>query len=113
MLAGRLSDGGVTLTLTRNVALVVFACVSSAVQVTNVVPFGNVEPEAGEQIGVTDPLIASTAVTVNVTTGLFVTISAGTVRTGPTVSVTSTGNVPIVEAKLSVAVQVTSVVPSG
>ncbi len=53
------------------------------------------------------------AVTVNDTTGFVVTMSAGSVSTGATGSVTKIGNVPNDEPKPSVAVHPTIVVPIG
>jgi len=64
-----------------------------------VVPTGNVDPEAGVQVGVTCPLTASVAVTVYVTTapcglvacageGLLTTVITGGVVSGGGVTVT-------------------------
>ena len=46
-------------TVTVNVDEPVFACASVFEQVTVVVPFGNVEPEAGEQFELPSPSTAS------------------------------------------------------
>ena len=54
MLAGQVIDGGcVSLTVTVKVQKPVLFELSVAVQVTVVVPFGKVEPEAGTQLTVT------------------------------------------------------------
>ncbi len=51
MLAGQVMAGGcVSLTVTVNIQLAVWLEVSVAVQVTVVVPFGNVDPDAGLQL---------------------------------------------------------------
>jgi hypothetical protein len=90
---------------------------SVAWQVTCVGPSGNVEPDAGEQVGVSVPLTRSLAVAVYVT-GVGVadttTVGDGTVTVGGVVSRTVTWNVVVaVFESESVAVHVTVVVPSG
>ena len=52
------------MTVTVNEQLPVFCDESVAVQVTVVVPFWNVEPEAGTQVGVSGPSQLSFAVAV-------------------------------------------------
>jgi hypothetical protein len=52
----------VSCTLTWKVVLELFECESVAVHVTNVVPSANVDPELGEQLGVTLPSTRSLAV---------------------------------------------------
>jgi hypothetical protein len=71
-------------------ALPVFPCASLAVQVTVVVPTGNVEPDAGEQFELVTPT-ASVNVTVYATTApaalvAAVVMFAGTVIAGGVVS---------------------------
>jgi len=61
--------GGVkSCTVTVNDAEAVLPWLSVAVQVTLVVPTGNVDPEAGLQSGVIEPSTRSVADSVNVTT---------------------------------------------
>jgi hypothetical protein len=63
MFAGQAIVGAcVSFTVTINVHEPLFPLESVAVQVTVVVPFGNVEPEAGEQVGVPTPEQLSVAV---------------------------------------------------
>lgn len=59
--------GGVIVTLTTKLALALLPALSFALQRTVVVPTGNVAPEAGAHVTDTEPSIASTAVTENVT----------------------------------------------
>jgi hypothetical protein len=69
MFAGSVSVGGAeSRTVTVNVPEPVFPRVSEAVHVTVVVPIGNVEPDAGEHVGVIEPSTVSLAVAVKVTT---------------------------------------------
>jgi len=80
---------------------------------------GNVEPEAGLQVGASDPETASLAVATKLTTapaalGACTVIALGTVTTGGVVSRTVTANDPeTVTPLLLVAVQLTVVEPSG
>src|SRR6266852_2614584 len=68
MLAGRVSAGGVvSWTVTVKVPFAVLPWVSVAVQFTVVLPSAKVLPEAGEQLGVTEPSTVSLAVAVKVT----------------------------------------------
>ena len=53
-----------SLTVTVNCPLALFPAPSAAVQLTVVVPNGNVPPDGGAQDGVRLPLTASVAVTV-------------------------------------------------
>ncbi len=120
ILAGTVTTGSVvSRTVTVKVADPVLPAVSVAEQVTVVVPSGKVLPDAGVQTGVIEPSTVSVAVAVNVTTApaelvASVVISAGTVTTGSVVSRTVTVKVadPVLPA-VSVAEQVTVVVPSG
>jgi hypothetical protein len=60
--AGTVRTGGaVSLTVTVNEAEPVLLCASVAVQVTVVVPSGNVEPLAGAQVTATTPSMLSVA----------------------------------------------------
>jgi hypothetical protein len=60
--AGTVRTGGaVSLTVTVNEAEPLLPCVSVAVQVTVVVPSGNVEPLAGVQVTATTPSMLSVA----------------------------------------------------
>jgi len=63
-----MTGGVVSCTVTVNDAEAVLPWLSVAVQVTVVVPTGNVDPEAGLQAGVVDPYTRSVADAVNVTT---------------------------------------------
>src|SRR3954468_6239295 len=95
----------------------VLAWASVAVHETVVVPSGNVEPDAGEQSGVTAPSTRSLAVAVYVTTVGDVastTIGAGSVSAGAVVSVTTMSKVwvPTLPCE-SVAVHVTGHVPTS
>ena len=105
-------------TVTVNEHKAVLPEVSVAVQVTVVVPTGNVKPEAGLQTTVT-PGQLSDAMTVKLTIWLLVggqlaaavvVILAGHVMVGGCVSLTVTVNVQLGPA---VVVQVTVVVPFG
>jgi len=106
-------------TVTVNEALPVLPWESVAVHVTVVVPRGNVLPEAGEQLGVSEPETRSLADAENVTTvpaGLLVAvvIAAGTVTEGGVVSTTATSNdFDAVAPVGSLAVHVTFVTPRG
>ena len=56
MFAGHVIDGAcVSFTVTVNVQLLVLVDASVTLQLTVVVPFGKVEPEAGVQVGVPTP----------------------------------------------------------
>src|SRR4029077_8908532 len=113
MFAGRFRTGK-TCTVTSKWPTTVFDRRSVAVHVTLVVmPAVNVDRDAGSHSTGTTPSIASTAEAVHVTTVELVVMSAGSVRTGGAVSITTIGKDADVEPKLSVAVQVTMVVSSG
>src|ERR1051325_8497421 len=113
MLAGSVSVGaGGAPTETWNEAKEVLSCKSVEEHCTVVTPFGNVVPDAGEQVTGRVPSTASTA-EAGYVTGLVVVNGAGTVMTGPVVSPTKTLNEPCEEPKLSVAVHETVVVPSA
>ena len=97
---GTVREGGVvSCTLTVNEALELFPCESLALQFTVVVVIAKVDPEAGEQLTVTEPDTRSFAVGfVNVTDApeaevASVVMFAGTLLiTGPVVSTTLTWN---------------------
>jgi hypothetical protein len=119
MLAGQLSDGGVvSSTVTVNEQFVVLPDASVAVQVTVVVPFGNVEPDGGVQDAVI-PGQLSLDVAVKLTTAehcpesVPVVMFAGQFRVGASLSFTVTVNEQLAEPSLLVAVQLTVVVPFG
>lgn len=109
----------VSATVTLKLALAEFPALSTAVQVTLVVPMAKVLPEAGEQVTPTLPLTASVAVGLAQVTTLPFTPAASTVlldgifeMTGAVVSATVTLKPPLAVLPLwSVAVQVTGVVP--
>ena len=68
MSAGTVTTGGVvSTTVTLKASLVLLPAASVAVQVTDVVPSGNVLPDAGEQSGVMAPSTMSMAVAVKLT----------------------------------------------
>jgi hypothetical protein len=109
----------VSLTVTVNDAEPVLPCASVAVQVTVVTPIRNVEPLAGLQLTGRAPSTLSVADAEYVNTAPVGPVPstvafAGTVRTGGAVSVTVTVNdaEPVLPC-VSIAVQVTVVVPSG
>jgi hypothetical protein len=91
---GTVITGGVvsrSVTVTVKLALPVLPAWSVAVQVTEVVPSGKVEPEDGLHVGVSAPSTLSFAVAVNVTafpSGFEVVVEMfdGTVTTGFVVS---------------------------
>ena len=120
MFAGQVIEGGcVSSTVTVNEQFAVWLEVSVAVQVTVVVPFAKVEPEAGTH-AVTTPGQLSVAVAVNVTTAVHtpgaagVEMFAGQVMTGFSLSLIVTVKVHVlVLLEASVAVQVTVVTPFG
>jgi hypothetical protein len=109
----------VSLTVTLNEQEPVFPALSVAVQFTVVVPRPKVEPDAGAQVGVRVPSQLSVAVAVNVTladiehAAAVTVLSPGQTTTGFSQSFTVTQNeqTPVFPA-LSVAVQVTLVVPT-
>src|SRR3990172_10066734 len=118
MLPGTVSAGGVvSWTVTVNDPGVEFPESSVAVQLTVVVPSGNVEPDGGEQTTVGVVSMRSDAVTENVTTAPEGPVAGtvmlpGNVSVGGVVSVTVTVKDPGVELpESSVAVQLTVVVP--
>ena len=92
ILDGSVSLGAVmSLTVTVNEAVPVLPAESVAEQLTVVVDIGNVEPEAGVQVGVKAPSMLSVAVAVNVTTAPVELVAStvmldGTVSTGAVVS---------------------------
>jgi uncharacterized protein YhbP (UPF0306 family) len=118
--AGTVTTGPVvSVTITVNDAAPLLLLASVAVQVTVVGPSGNVAPLAGVQVTARGPSTPSLAVAVKLNTapvGLLASIVAfaGTVTTGPTVSVTVTVKeaAPLLPL-VSVAVQPTVVGPSG
>src|SRR5256712_11577869 len=97
--AGTVTTGPVvSFTVTVNDAALWFPCASVALQVTVVAPNGNVDPLAGAQLVATGPSSASVAEAVKVNTAPAALVAstvafAGTVTTGPVVSVTVTVNV--------------------
>jgi hypothetical protein len=123
MSLGTWITGGVVsaTTVTLKLALPVLPCESVAVQVTCVVPTGNVLPDAGLHVGVSAPSLSSVALAANVTVvpeldPVWTVKSAGTVTTGGTVSSRLTVTVKEAEPVFpceSVAVHVTVVVPTG
>src|SRR5256712_5398693 len=118
--AGTVTTGPVVSdTVTVNVLLPTLAWLSVAVHVTVVGPNGNVAPLAGVQLTATLPSRTSVADAVKVKTAPVALVAstvafAGTVTTGPVVSVTVTVKVLVPTlAWLSVAVHVTVVAPNG
>jgi hypothetical protein len=112
--------GPASVTTTLNAADPLFPAASAAVQVTVVVPTGNVDPEAGAQVGVIAPDTASVAEAENVTTAPVGPVAAaviaedGIVTTGATVSATVTLNPPVATLPAaSWAEQLTGEVPIG
>ena len=107
-------------TVTVNDLLALLPEPSVAVQLTVVVPTGNVLPDAGTQDGVRVPLTVSVAETPEYVTAAppgpvaSSVIGPGTVSTGGVVSCTVTLNelLPVFPAP-SVAVHLTAVVPTG
>src|SRR5205807_3712064 len=121
-LAGTLMTGAVwstRFTVTSKSALPVFPCESVAVQVTFVVPTGNVLPDDGLQLAGSGPSTLSFALAENVTVlppldSVSTEKSAGTVTTGGVVALS--GTVSVKEAErvgpcASVALQVAGGVP--
>src|SRR6185295_18035455 len=109
----------VSVTVTVNDAAPLFPLVSAAVQFTVVAPSGNVDPLAGVQVTGRGPSTRSLADAVKLNTAPLEPVAstvafAGTVTTGPVVSVTVTVNdaAPLLPF-VSVAVQFTVVGPSG
>jgi hypothetical protein len=108
-------------TVTVNEHVAVFPEVSVAVQVTVVVPFGNADPDAGEQTTEARPQLSLPVGMVHVTTALqspgsvFATMFAGQPeRVGGIASVTVTLNEHVATLpEVSAAVYVTTVVPIG
>src|SRR6185295_7158128 len=96
--AGTVRTGPVvSVTVTMNEAVLWLPCASVAVQLTVVGPNGKVEPLAGVQRVATLPSNTSVADAVKVNGAPFAPVAstvafAGTVRTGPVVSVTVTMN---------------------
>jgi hypothetical protein len=118
--AGTVTTGPiVSATVTVNDAIPVLPLVSVAVQFTVVAPSGNVDPLAGVQLTTTAPSTTSLAVAVKLNAAPMALVAstdafAGTVTTGPVVSVTVTVNdaAPVFPF-VSIAVQLTVVGPSG
>src|SRR5207244_3181193 len=106
-------------TVTVNDASMVLPRVSAAVQLTVVVPIGNVAPLKGVQLTSTLPSTASVAEAVNVSPAPSGPVAStfvfeGTVMVGAVVSLTVTVKLLAPTfARLSLAVQVTVVAPSG
>jgi hypothetical protein len=122
MFAGTVIDGGVvSTTVTVNEACAVLPRVSVAVQFTVVVPSGNVDPDAGVQLTGRGPSTRSVAVGLVYETAAplapvasFVMFAGTPEIVGGVVSTTITWNEAVdVLPLVSVAVQVTVVVPSG
>src|SRR5882762_5498919 len=118
--AGTVTTGPVvSLTVTVNVLVATLAWLSVAVHVTVVAPNTNVDPLAGVQLVATGPSSASVADAVKMYTAPVEPVAstvafAGTVTTGPVVSLTVTVKVLVPTlAWLSVAVHVTVVAPNG
>jgi ribosomal protein L10 len=118
--AGTVTTGpAVSVTVTVKEAAPLLPRVSVAVQVTVVVASGKVAPLAGVQLTATLPSIPSVAVAVYVKAAPVEAVAStvalvGTVTTGPVVSVTVTVNdAARLLPRVSVAVHVTVVVPSG
>jgi hypothetical protein len=109
----------VSATVTVNDAARLLPRASVAVHVTVVWPSGNVAPLAGVQVTATLPSTRSLAVAVYVKIAPVAPVAsilafAGTVTTGPVVSVTVTVNEPApLLPRPSVAVQLTVVGPNG
>jgi hypothetical protein len=114
-------DGAVvSRTVTVKLAEPVFEWRSVAVHVTVVVAMAKVLPEAGEHVGLSGPSTMSLAEAANGTLApeapvASVVILAGGVTVGAVVSTTVTVNdaVPVRPSRVSVAVQVTGVAPTG
>src|SRR5438552_2029671 len=111
--------GGVSCTFTVKVRVAMLPCASTAVQVTVVVPRGNVEPDGWSQITVSGPSTASKALAVKLTVApsgpvASATMGSGRVSTGGVVSTTVTVNVAVaIFPATSLLLQVTVVGPSG
>jgi hypothetical protein len=121
MFEGTDTTGGVvSVTVTVNDAEPGLLWASVALQVTVVVPTGNVDPDAAEHVGVSDPSTASTALAAPndavAPPGLVASTLTfpGTLTTGPVVSWTVIVNeVDAGPVVVSVASQVTVVTPIG
>jgi hypothetical protein len=119
-LAGTVTTGPVvSVTVTVNHAVLRLPCASVAAQVTVVGPNGKVDPLAGAHIGASGPSRISVADAVKVWGAPAALVAstvafAGTVTTGPVVSVTVTVNDAVLRLPCaSVAAQVTVVGPNG
>src|SRR2546426_4565976 len=121
MLAGQVMEGfSVSLTVTVKLHQAVLPLASVAVQVTVVLPLAKVEPLAGLQLTVWPGQLSAPAGVVKVTTALHIPGSvdwvmlAGQTIVGDCVSLTVTVklHVPVLP-EVSVAVQLTVVVPTG
>src|SRR3989454_107598 len=118
--AGTVTTGPVvSVTVTVKVLVPTLAWLSVAVHVTVVAPNWKVDPLAGVQLVATAPSSVSVAEAVKVNTAPAALVAstvafAGTVTTGPVVSLTVTVKVLVPTlAWLSVAVHVTVVAPNG
>src|SRR5581483_9876440 len=104
-------------TVTLKLPLAELPCESVALHATAVTPTGKLDPEAGVQVTATGPSTRSEAVAVKVTgvsAPVAFTATSASVSTGGVVSTTFTSNVPdVVLPAPSVAVTVTTVVPSA
>jgi hypothetical protein len=107
-------------TVTPKLALPVLPCASVALQVTDVVPSANVEPDEGEQLAPREPSTASVAEAEKVTLAPPGPVASalaepGTLTLGAVVSWTTTSKWASDVSLVSgfVAVHVTEVVPSG
>src|SRR5438132_14277186 len=98
MLAGQVIVGAsLSLTVTVKEQVAVLPLVSVAVQVTVVVPWAKVEPLAGLQVGgapgkVTEAVAAKVTTALELPASLFVTMFAGQVIVGASLSLTVTVN---------------------
>ena len=116
MFAGGVNVGALLFTVTVNEPFAVRPPLSVTVQLTVVVPIGNVEPDGGTHTAAIEPSCGSLPFAVNVTTAPSALVAnlvmlAGGVKLGPLL-VTVTVNEPFaVRPPLSVTVQFTVVVP--
>jgi hypothetical protein len=111
------TGGRLLTTVTVNEPVDELPCESDAVQSTVVVPASKCEPDAGVQLTGTLPSMSSVAVAVKVTVaptpGAVTVKLAGNESTGGTPSTVIVNVADPVRPTLSVAVDVTVVVPSG
>lgn len=120
MLEGSVSTGAaLSATVTVKLPLAVLLWESVAEQLTVVVPIGNVEPEAGEQIAAREPSTRSLAEAVKLTGApeafnAATVMLEGNINAGGVVSTTVTVKLAVpVFPCVSVAVQLTVVVPNA